>query len=87
MTKPLTIDLPDSVAAEAEKIAQAAGENLATFAARAIAFEVERERTETFFTERRARANIARAMEILNRNGGQPPAPDDVLPDGYARPR
>jgi len=83
MTKPLTIDLPPELAAEAAEAARAAGESLSAFVARAVAYEIEREKTEAFFAERRARANIARAQEILNRNGGQPPEPGDELPPGY----
>jgi hypothetical protein len=83
MTKPLTIDLPDAVAQGAEEAARAAGESLETFVARAVAFEVERERTENFFAARRARADIARALQILNREGGERPQPGDELPAGY----
>ena len=80
MTKPLTIDLPDAVAKGAEDAARAAGESLEAFVTRAVAFEVERERTEKFFAERRGRADIARALEILGRAGGEPPQPGDELP-------
>ena len=83
MTKPLTIELPDAVAEGAADAARATGESLEAFVARAVAFEVERERTEKFFSERRARADVARALEILNRDGGLPPEPGDELPEGY----
>jgi hypothetical protein len=87
MTKPLTISLPDNIAAEATKAADASGESLEDFVARAVATEVERERTENFFAERRGRASAARALEILNRAGGKKPQPGDELPEGYTRSR
>ena len=87
MNKPLTVSLPDDVLDDAAKAALAAGETLETFVARAISVEVERERTQQFFAERRARANVARALEILNRVGGEPPQPADELPEGFVRTR
>ena len=84
---PSVIELPEKLADEAETAAAAAGETVEAFVARAVAFELERERTDKFFAERRARANVERAMEILNREGGEPPQPGDELPDGYVRTR
>lgn len=85
MTTPLTVSLPDHLADLAKKAASAAGESLDAFIARALAFELERERTDQAFAERRARGDIARALELLNRPGGQPPEPGDELPAGYRR--
>lgn len=76
MTK--AIEFPDQLVDEAESAAQSAGESLEAFAARALAFEVERERTDAFFAERKARADIARALELLNRPG-EPAQPGDEL--------
>lgn len=87
MSKPSTVELPPELAAEASEAARAAGESLAAFVARAVAYEVERERTDKFFAERRARADVAKALEILNRDGGEPPEPGDELPPGYRRTR
>jgi hypothetical protein len=81
------IELPEKLAHEAESAAAAAGESVEAFVARAVAFEIERERTDKFFAERRARANVARALDILNREGGEPPQPGDELPEGYVRAR
>jgi hypothetical protein len=83
MNKPLTISLPENVVADAAKAADATGESLEDFVARAVAVEVERERAGKFFAERRGRANVARALEILNRAGGQKPKAGDELPEGY----
>ena len=85
MTKQLTLALPDAVAKDAADAANAAGESLELFAARALEAQVERDRTHRFFQERRARANIPRALEFLRREGGEPPCPDDELPE-EARP-
>lgn len=87
MTKPSTIDLPEELAAQAAEAARAAGESLSHFVARAVAFEIERERTDKFFAERRERANVAKALEVLNREGGPPPEPGDELPAGFKRTR
>lgn len=85
MSKPTTVDLPAELAAEAAEVARAAGESLAAFVARAVAYEIERDRTDKFFAERRARGDIAKALEILNREGGEPPEPGDELPPDYVR--
>ena len=37
-------------------------------------------RTERFFAERRALADVDAAQRILFRDGGQPPDPEDRLP-------
>jgi len=80
MTKPSSVDLPEELATQAAEAARAAGESLSAFVARAVAFEIERERTDKFFAERQARANVVKALEILSRDGGAPPEPGDELP-------
>ena len=85
MTKPVTIALPDGIAADAARAADAMGESLDAFVARAVSVEVERERTARFFAERRGRADVTRALQILSRAGGQPPQPGDELADDYTR--
>jgi hypothetical protein len=35
--------------------------------------------TEIFFSERKARADRDAFLRILNRTGGEPPRPDDVV--------
>ncbi len=87
MSGSVTVDMPEELALQAAEAASAAGESLSTFVARAVAFEIERERTDKFFAERRQRGDIAKALEILNRSGGQPPEPGDELPKGYVRKR
>jgi hypothetical protein len=38
--------------------------------------------TEAYFSERRARADREAFLRILNREGGEEPEPEDVLPEG-----
>jgi len=83
MSKRSRVDLPPDLASEAAEAARAAGESLATFVARAVASEIERERTDKFFAERRARADAAKALSILNRADGEAPDVKDELPSGY----
>ena len=83
----INIQLPEKLAMEAENAAKAAGESIEAFVTRAVAFEIERERTGSFFAERRARADVAKALELLDRPGGEPPQPGDELPEGYVRTR
>ncbi|HRP11092.1 MAG TPA: hypothetical protein PLK37_08670 [Terricaulis sp.] len=73
------------MAAKAAEAARASGESLGAFVARAVALEIERERAEKFFAERRDRADLASAMDLLNRSGGASPSPEDALPAGYKR--
>ena len=37
--------------------------------------------TAEYFAEKAKKANIPEFLSILNRQGGEPPRPDDVLPD------
>lgn len=85
MNKLPTIDLPAELAAQAADAAQAAGESLAAFVARAVSSQIERERTEAFFADRRARADLAKALGILDRDGGVPPQPGDDPPPRASR--
>jgi hypothetical protein len=87
MTMPLIIELPENLVHAAEKAAKAAGETVEAFVTRAVAFEIERERTDKFFAERRARADVSRALELMDRPGGEAPQPGDELPESYARAR
>jgi post-segregation antitoxin (ccd killing protein) len=84
---PVTVLLPEQLAKEAETAAKAAGESIEAFVTRAVAFEIERERTGKFFAERRARADVVEALDLLDRPGGEPPQPGDELPDGYVQTR
>ncbi len=45
----------------------------------AAAEKISAMQTETFFAERRARADRQAFLPILNREGGEPPRPDDLI--------
>jgi hypothetical protein len=87
MSKRPTIDLPPELASEAAEAARAAGESLETFVARAVASEIERDRTDKFFAERQSRADAGLALGILSRTGGEAPQAGDELPAGYPKQR
>ena len=47
----------------------------------AVAEKLSAMKTAEFFAERRADADPEAAVSILSRDGGQPPEPEDRLPD------
>ena len=68
--------LPD----EARKVAEAEGVALNQLINVAIAEKLSAPRTESYFQERAARADIPRALDILKRAGvGNPPVKGDAL--------
>ena len=74
--------LQPSLLDEARKVAEAEGVALNQFINVAVAEKLSALRTETYFQERASRADVARAMEVLNRAGkGVPPAQGDELPE------
>ena len=74
--------LQPSLLDEARKMAEAEGVALNQFINVAVAEKVSALRTESYFAERAARADISRALGILSRAGkGKAPVKDDELPD------
>jgi hypothetical protein len=75
--------LQPSLLEEARKLAAAEGVALNQFINVAVAEKLSAIRTESYFAERAARADLPRALAILGRAGiGNPPeAGDDLLPD------
>ncbi len=72
--------LQPSLLDEARKLASAEGVALNQFINVAVAEKLSALRTEAYFAERAARADIPKALETLSRLGqGQPPAPGDEL--------
>lgn len=69
--------LPASLKRELEKVARDDGTSLNQFIVTAIAEKLATLRTTDFFAERVARADIAGALEIMNRPGGQSPGAGD----------
>ena len=73
--------LQSSLLAEARKVAEAEGVALNQLINVALAEKLSALRTESYFAERAARANIPEALRILHRAGvGQPPVKGDELP-------
>ena len=72
--------LPPSLQAEARKTAEQEGVSLNQLINLAVAEKVSVLRTEEFFRDRAANANVAKAREILRRAGNEPPRPGDEIP-------
>jgi uncharacterized protein (DUF1778 family) len=71
--------LPVSMKAAIEKIAERDGTSMNQFLVIAAAEKISAMETETFFAERRKRADDAAFLRILNRKGGEPPRLDDRI--------
>ncbi len=71
--------LPPHLLDEARKLAEREGLALNQFISTAVAEKLATLRTEDYFRERAARADIPRALDILARAGqGNPPAEGDA---------
>jgi len=71
MSKPITLVLPEDVAAAAAEAANERGESLEAYFERLVMSDRDRRATEAFFAERRARADLAAARELLARPRGE----------------
>jgi hypothetical protein len=72
--------LQPSLLDEARKVAESEGVALNQLINVALAEKLSALRTESYFAERAARADIPKALEILKRAGvGNPPVPGDDL--------
>jgi hypothetical protein len=71
--------LPLSLKAAVEKLSAQDGTSMNQFMVIAVAEKLSAMQTETFFADRRARADRDAFLRILNREGGEPPRPDDVI--------
>ena len=72
--------LPVSLKAEAEKVAREDGTTLNQLINTALAEKLSALRTEEFFRERRARADMKAFDRIMARKTGEPPRAEDELP-------
>lgn len=70
--------LPASLKAELERVARGDGTSLNQFIVTAVAEKLATLRTADFFAERAARADVAKAIEIMNKPGGEVPSKDDT---------
>jgi hypothetical protein len=74
--------LQPSLLDEARKVAESEGVPLNQLINVAVAEKLSALRTESYFEERAARADIPRALEILKRAGqGKAPVKGDALPE------
>lgn len=71
--------LPVSMKAALEKISKRDGTSLNQFLVIAAAEKIAAMETERFFAERRGRGDRKAFRRILNRKGGEPPRPEDVI--------
>jgi hypothetical protein len=77
-----SLRLPLSLKAAVEKLAEADGTSMNQFLVMAAAEKLTAMRTaEAFFAERKGRGDRNAAIRFLRRAGGEPPRPDDELPD------
>jgi hypothetical protein len=71
--------LPVSMKAALEKISKRDGTSLNQFLVIAAAEKIAAMETERFFAERKVRGDRKAFRRILNRKGGEPPRPEDVI--------
>ena len=71
--------LPVSLKAALESISDRDGTSINQFLVVAAAEKIAAMQTEEFFLARRSRADREAFRRILNREGGQPPRPEDTL--------
>ena len=72
--------LPASLKRAVAEVSREDGTSINQFVTVAVAEKLSAMRTERFFAERRAGADVEAARRILFRDGGQPPAPEDRMP-------
>jgi hypothetical protein len=71
--------LQASLKAEAESLARADGTTLNQFINVAVAEKISALRTSEYLEERAARADVAAALELLDRAGDEAPREDDAI--------
>lgn len=77
--------LPLSLKAAVEKISAQDGTSMNQFLVVAAAEKLTAMQIETFFSERRSRADREAFRRILNRMGGEAPRPDDTFDTSTTR--
>jgi len=71
--------LPVSLKTAVERISERDGTSMNQFLVIAAAEKIAAMETETFFEERRKRADREAFRRILDREGGEPPRPEDTI--------
>ena len=72
--------LPISLKSGAEQMAREDGSTLNQFIVSAVAEKLAALKTANYFAQRAAHGDLAQALALLNRDGGQSPALDDEIP-------
>lgn len=72
--------LPTSLKQAVEQVAKEDGSTLNQFIVSAVAEKLSALRTADYFAQRAAGGDIAHALAILGRTGGQAPAAGDEMP-------
>ena len=80
-TANFALRLPASLKSAVAEASRKDGVSINQFIALAVAEKLSVMRTAEFFAERRAKADVEEARRILFRDSGQPPAPEDRLPE------
>ena len=80
----VALRLQPSLLEEVRKVAEAEGVSVNQFITVAVAEKLSALRTEDYFRERAARADVPAALALLERLGTEPPRPGDEVepPDG-----
>lgn len=77
MTKTVTIEFSEPALAEIERAQAATGEGLAEFVAVAARERAGALTSNSFFARREKPFDLEAFLAVLNREGGEPPPPDD----------
>jgi hypothetical protein len=78
-TSNYALRLQTSLKKEAERVAKAEGTTLNQFINVAVAEKLSALRTASYFKERAARADVAKALDLLDRAGDAPPREGDEI--------
>lgn len=78
-TATYALRLPRSVKLEVEKLARQEGVSLNQFVATAVAEKLAALRTESYFSERKQRADFKAFDRLMRRKGGEAPRPEDRI--------
>ena len=71
--------LPASLKAAVAEVSRADGTSINQFVTTAVAEKLSALKTAEFFNDRATGADIEAARRLLQRDGGQPPAPEDRI--------
>ena len=80
LTASFPLKLPVSLKNAVAEVCREEGISINQFVVVALSEKLATIRTDRFFAERRASADVDAAQRILLREGGQPPDPEDRLP-------